>query len=198
MSLLETTTYTSTERNWLSWLVKIRIIVLAFVFLIELLVIRLTRTQVPLHGFVGIVVVWLAIAIAHAALVALWKDVAFQSRLQVLTDLVLATAVVYVTGGIDTSFNFLYPLIIIVASILLPRWWAYLTAALSFIAFGAILELTYYQFIPSFSTSNPDLKSVQFVVGINFFAYMAVAYLASSLSAKLRQAGVELHVKNDE
>src|SRR5579884_4234951 len=198
MSLLETTTYTSTERNWLSWLVKIRIIVLAFVFLIELLVIRLTRTQVPLHGFVGIVVVWLAIAIAHAALVALWKDVAFQSRLQVLTDLVLATAVVYVTGGIDTSFNFLYPLIIIVASILLPRWWAYLTAALAFIGFGAAVELPFFGFIPSYSATRPDLNSpqqlnsLQLVIVINLFAFLLIAALSSTLVAKLRQVDSEL------
>src|SRR5947199_2110739 len=52
--------------------------------------------------------------------------------MQVLTDLCLSTILIYITGGIHTSFNFLYPLVIIVASILLPRWWAYLTAALSF------------------------------------------------------------------
>jgi len=52
--------------------------------------------------------------------------------------------------------------------------------------------------IRSFSITRPDLKAVQFVVGINFFAYMAIAYLSSNLSAKLRQVGVELHVKSDE
>src|SRR5207248_100161 len=129
---------------------------------------------------------------------SVWEDFALQARIQVISDLALTTAVIYITGGIDTSFNFLYPLVIIVASILLPRWWAYLTAALSFIALGAILDLSYYEVIRSFSISRPDLKSVQLAVGINFFAYMAIAYLASNLSAKLRQVGVELHVKSDE
>ena len=48
----------------------------------------------------------------------------------------MVTLVVYVTGGVDSSLNFLYPLVIIVACILLPRVWAYLTAALAFILYG--------------------------------------------------------------
>ncbi len=186
------------ERSWLTWLVKVRIIIITFLLVIGLGVVRLTHTNIPERSLIATVGVWYCIAILFLALDSLGRHLPLLGRIQVLSDLTLTAAFIYLTGGIDTSFNFLFPLVIIVASILLPRWWAYLTAALSFIAFGAILDLTYYQLIPSFSVSNPDLKSVQFVVGINFFAYMAIAYLASSLSAKLRQAGVELHVKNDE
>ncbi|HKR29993.1 MAG TPA: ATP-binding protein [Terriglobales bacterium] len=186
------------ERSWLSWLVKVRIIIVTFLLVIGLGVIRLTHTNIPERSFISAIALWYCVAILFLAFDSFAKDFRLLGRIQVLSDLGLTAIFIYITGGIDTSFNFLFPLVIIVASILLPRWWAYLTAALSFIAFGAILDLTYYQFIPSFSVSNPDLKSVQFVVGINFFAYMAIAYLASSLSAKLRQAGVELHVKNDE
>ena len=49
-----------------------------------------------------------------------------QASLQVLTDLVLVSLVVHETGGWDSSLNFLYPLVIIVAGILLPRVWAHL------------------------------------------------------------------------
>jgi two-component system sensor histidine kinase PilS (NtrC family) len=113
--------------------------------------------------------------------------------------LAFTTALVYVTGGIDTFFNFLYPLVIIVASILLPRYWAYLTAAVSFICFGALLELTFFERIPSFQYSaRGDLKSLQVVIAVNFCAYLAVAHLASALAAKLRQAGVELRDKSGE
>ena len=70
-----------------------------------------------------------------------WQDTRLQSRVQVLCDLGMATALVYVTGGIDTPFNCLYPLVMIVGSaMLLPRSWAYLTAGLSFIVFGAFLN----------------------------------------------------------
>ena len=186
------------ERTWLSWLVKVRIIIITFLLGIGLAIIRLTHTNVSEWAFVSVILLWYTVAVFFLLLHSVWEDYELQARIQVISDLALTTGVIYITGGIDTSFNFLYPLVIIVASILLPRWWAYLTAALSFIAFGAILDLSFYQVIRSFSVSRPDLKSVQLVVGINFFAYMAIAYLASNLSAKLRQVGVELHVKSDE
>jgi two-component system sensor histidine kinase PilS (NtrC family) len=186
------------ERAWLSWLIKVRIIIITFLLGIGLAIVRLTSSNLPERPFVSAILLWYTVAVFFLVLQSLWKDSELQARIQVLTDLGLVTLVIYVTGGIDTSFNFLYPLVIIVASILLPRWWAYLTAALSFIAFGAILDLSYYGAIRSFSATRPDLKSVQLVVAINFFAYMAIAYLSSSLSSKLRQVGVELHVKSDE
>jgi two-component system, NtrC family, sensor histidine kinase PilS len=186
------------EQTWLAWLVKVRIIIITFLLGIGLAIVRFTHTNVPERAFVSSILLWYTVGVFFLVLNSVWSDSNLHARVQVVSDLALATAVIYTTGGIDTSFNFLYPLIIIVASILLPRWWAYLTAALSFIAFGAILDLSFYQVIPSFSTSRPDLKAVQLVVGVNFFAYMAIAYLSSNLSAKLRQVGVELHVKNDE
>ena len=186
------------ERTWLSWLVKVRIIIITFLLGIGLAIVRLTHTSVPERGFVSAILLWYTIAVFFLVLHSVWDESELQARVQVISDLALSTAVIYITGGIDTSFNFLYPLVIIVASILLPRWWAYLTAALSFIAFGAILDLSYYQLIRSFSVTRPDLKSVQLVIAVNFFAYMAIAYLASNLSSKLRQVGVELHVKSDE
>jgi two-component system sensor histidine kinase PilS (NtrC family) len=186
------------ERTWLTWLVKVRIIIITFLLGIGLAIIRLTRTNVPERAFISAILLWYTIAVFFLVLNSVWDDSELQARVQVVSDLALTATIIYLTGGIDTPFNFLYPLVIIVASILLPRWWAYLTAALSFIAFGAILDLSYYQIIRSFSVSRPDLKTMQLVVGINFFAYMAIAYLSSKLSAKLRQVGVELHVKSDE
>src|SRR6266404_7329497 len=185
------------ERTWLAWLVKVRIIIITFLLGIGLVIVRLTKTNIEQPLFVSVILLWYTLAVFFVVLYTLIPDTKLQARIQVLTDLGLSTVIIYVSGGIDTSFNFLYPLVIIVASILLPRWWAYLTASLSFIAFGAILDLSYYQIIRSFSISRPDLKSVQLVVGVNFFAYMAIAYLSSNLSAKLRQVGVELHVKSD-
>lgn len=186
------------ERTWLSWLVKVRIIVITFLLGIGLAIVEFTRTNVDERAFVSAILLWYTVAVFFVVLQSLWQDFYVQARIQVLVDLALTTTIIYVTGGVDTSFNFLYPLVIIVASILLPRWWAYLTAALSFIAFGAILDLSYYGVIRSFSLTRPDLKTVQLIVGVNFFAFMTIAYLASSLSSKLRQVGVELHTKSDE
>ncbi len=70
---------------------------------------------------------WYAISIFYLLLLSFWEEQRIQSLLQVVTDLFMVTLVVYATGGVDSSLNFLYPLVIIVACVLLPRVWAYLT-----------------------------------------------------------------------
>jgi two-component system sensor histidine kinase PilS (NtrC family) len=180
------------QRQWLAWLVKVRILVLTCLLGIELAIAQLTPSAFPLRLFVNVILLWYAIAIFYILLLAFWQEYRVQSLLQVLTDLALVTLVIYATGGIDSSFNFLYPLVIIVASILLPGTWAFLTAALAFILYGTVLELTYFGVVPSYSTTHPDLKSLQAIILVNLFGYLAVAYLAGQLASKLRQVDVKL------
>ena len=182
----------SDERNWLTWLVKVRILILLVLLAIELAVIRLTPSPLPVLPFLTGMVLWFVLSLFFLFLVSVWNEHRLQAILQVLADLAMVTLVVHVTGGIDSSLNFLYPLIIIVACMLLPRAWGYLSAALAFILFGTILELDYYLVIPSYSTSHPKLQALQVVIFVNLFAYFAIAYLAGLLMSKLRQAGVQL------
>ncbi len=186
----------SNERIWLSWLVKVRILIITCVLAIELAITRLTETRVPIELFLAVIFLWYCASAAYYALVDRWRAVKLQARVQVLSDVAFGTAVLYVSGGIDTSFNFLFPVLIIVASILLSRLWAYLTALLAFIAFGAMLELSYLDVIPSYGTTHPAPRSLQLVIFVNLFAYLAVAYLSSMLVAKLRQADVQLQDKS--
>ena len=182
----------SDERNWLTWLVKVRVLILMVLLAIELTVIRLTPSPVPVVPFLTGMVLWFVLSLFFLFLVSVWAEHRLQAILQVLADLAMVTLVVHLTGGIDSSLNFLYPLVIVVAAMLLPRAWAYLSAALAFILFGAILELDFYGVIPSYSNSHPKLKALQVVIFVNLFAYFAIAYLAGLLMTKLRQVDVQL------
>ncbi len=182
----------SDERNWLTWLVKVRVLILTVLLAIELAVIRLTPSPVPVMPFLTGMVLWFVLSLFFLFLVSVWNEHRLQAILQVLADLGMVTLVVHLTGGIDSSLNFLYPLVIVVAAMLLPRTWAYLSAALAFILFGAVLELDYYGFIPSYASSHPKLKALQVVIFVNLFAYFAIAYLAGLLVTKLRQVDVQL------
>jgi two-component system, NtrC family, sensor histidine kinase PilS len=180
------------ERNWLAWLVKVRILILTFLLAIQLAVAHLTPTALPLRLFVGTIFLWFALSVFYALLLSFWQEHRLQASLQVLTDLVFVSLVVDQTGGWDSSLNFLYPLVIIVASILLRRVWAHLVAALAFILYGTVLELNYYGIVRSYCTTHPGLKTLQAIIFVNLFAYLAVAYLAGLLTTKLRQARVQL------
>jgi two-component system, NtrC family, sensor histidine kinase PilS len=180
------------ERNWLTWLVKVRILILMVLLAIELSVIRLTPSPLPIMPFLTCMVLWFVLSLFFLFLVSVWSEHRLQAILQVLSDLAMVTLVVHVTGGIDSSLNFLYPLVIVVACMLLPRVWGYLSAGLAFILFGSVLELDYYLLIPSYSNSHPKLEALRVVIFVNLFAYFAIAYLAGLLMSKLRQADVQL------
>jgi two-component system sensor histidine kinase PilS (NtrC family) len=182
----------SDDRNWLTWLVKVRILILMVLLAIELAVIRLTPSPLPIMPFLTGMVLWFVLSLFFLFLVSVWNEHRLQAILQVLADLAMVTLVVHVTGGIDSSLNFLYPLVIVVACMLLPRVWGYLSAALAFILFGTVIELDYYLVIHSYSTTHPKLKALQVVIFVNLFAYFAIAYLAGLLMSKLRQVDVQL------
>jgi two-component system, NtrC family, sensor histidine kinase PilS len=180
------------ERNWLAWLVKVRILILTFLLVIQLAVAELTPSHLPLRLFLSTMLLWYTFSLFYVALLSFWHENRLQASLQVLTDLVMVSLVVHETGGWDSSLNFLYPLAIIVAGILLPRVWAHLFAALAFILYGTVLELNYYGVVRSYCITHPELKALQGIIFVNLFAFLAVAYLAGLLVAKLRQARVQL------
>ena len=180
------------ERNWLVWLVRVRIFILTLLLAIELAVAHFSLAPLPMRLFITTILFWYSLSLFYVLLLSFWQEHRLQASLQVLTDLILVSIVIHETGGWDSSLNFLYPLVIIVASVLLPRVWAHLVAALAFILYGAVLELNYYGMVPSYSTTHPGPRALQAIIFVNLFAFLAVAYLAGLLTAKLRQVGVQL------
>src|ERR1700724_1151397 len=180
------------ERNWLGWLVRVRIFILTLLLAIELAVAQFSPAPLPVRLFISTILFWYSLSLFYVLLLSLWQEHRLQALLQVLTDLIFVSLVIHETGGWDSSLNFLYPLVIIVASVLLPRVWAQLVAALAFILYGTVLELNYYGVVPSYTSTHPALKTLQAIIFVNLFAFLAVAYLAGLLTAKLRQVGVQL------
>src|SRR5580698_5175511 len=180
------------ERNWLAWLVRVRIFILTVLLAVELAVTEFSPSPLPTRLFVSTILFWYSLSLFYVLLLSFWKEHRLQALLQVLTDLIFVSIVVHQTGGWDSSLNFLYPLVIIVAGILLPRIWAHLVAAFAFILYGTVLELNYYGIVKSYCTTHPGLKVLQAIILVSLFAFLAVANLAGLLATKLRQARVEL------
>ncbi len=186
------------NRVWLAWLVKVRILILTLLLGIELAIAQFTPVAFPMRLFVDAILLAYTVSAFYLVLLHLWKELRAQSVLQVITDLLLVSLLIYITGGVDSSLNFLYPLVIVVATILLPRTWAYLTSALAFLLYGAVLELCYFQIVPSYSVTHPGIRTLQGIIFINLFGYLAIAYLAGLLAAKLRQADKRLEYTRGE
>ncbi|HVO31555.1 MAG TPA: hypothetical protein VMV18_12500, partial [bacterium] len=71
-----------------------------------------------------------------------------------LVDVASTTALVYLTGGPDSPFVLLYALSIINSATVLFRRGALLTAAASVIAYGTLVDLSYYGVLAPYS---PDV-----------------------------------------
>jgi len=179
-------------RLWLAWLAKVRILILTLLLAIELAIAQYTPVAFPVRLFVDAILLGYTISAFHLALLQFWRELRVQAGLQIATDLLLVSLLIYITGGVDSSLNFLYPLVIILASVLLSRRWAYVTAGIAFVFYGAILELCYFQIIPSYSVTHPGLRTLQAIIIVNLFGYCAIAYLAGLLATKLRQADTRL------
>ena len=186
------------DRVWLVWLVKVRVLIITVLLGIELGIAQFTPATFPTRLFVDAILLAYTISAFYLVLLHLWRELKAQAVLQVITDLLLVSLLVYITGGVDSSLNFLYPLVIVVATILLPRAWAYLTSALAFLLYGTVLELCYFQIIPSYSVTHPSISTLQGIIFVNLFGYLAIAYLAGLLAAKLRQADKRLEYTRGE
>ena len=180
------------ERNWLVWLVRVRIFILTLLLAVEVAIAQFNPTPLPIRLFITTILFWFSLSVFYTWLLSFWPEHRLQASLQVLTDLFLVSLVIHETGGWDSSLNFLYPLVIIVASVLLPRIWAQLLAALAFILYGTVLELNYFGLVHSYCSTHPGWKALQAIIFVNLFAFLAVAYLAGLLTAKLRQVRVQL------
>jgi len=143
-------------------------------------------------------ILWYTLAIIYVILMR-WMPLAmWHGPVQLICDLLLVTGLIYLTGTQDSYFIWLYPLAIIVASILFSREATFIVAGLSFILLGGLAELIYYNVLPRTQIAVPSGRQLQTWILSNLFYFMAVAYLSSMLAQSLRRQGAELEVKRGE
>src|SRR5438270_5826736 len=121
------------DRNWLVWLVRVRIFILTLLLAIELAVAQFSPAPLPMRLFITTILLWFSLSLFYVLLLSFWQEHRLQATLQILTDLILVSIVVHETGGWDSSLNFLYPLVIIFGRLLLRRLCAQLLVSLAFI-----------------------------------------------------------------
>ena len=189
------------RKQWLSWMIRVRVILITFLLGIQMVIQQvegfqsLTIVRVPMKYFLAVVVFWYLLDLIYAILLKISADEPLQAYLQMVLDATMVTLLIYFTGGLDSYFYFLYPLMILMGSIVLTRLGTYLLASLCFVQAWIILEFPYYGLLPSYGLAYPDLRSVRMKVVTNLAAFLAVAYLAGRLAEILRKTGVELQEK---
>ncbi len=117
--------------------------------------------------------------------------------LQLVFDVLIITGMVFITGAVESIFSFLYILTIISASIILYRPGGFLTASLSGILYGIMVDLDYYGLIPAsiariHPTYSNNQSNVFYNIFLNIVAFYIVAFLSGYLSEQVKRTGDEL------
>ena len=124
----------------------------------------------------------------------------FQAYVQILGDILITTAVIYLTGGLESAFSFMYILTIINAGLLLKTRGAVLTASFSAILYGALLDLHYYRYISPYLTRFSYLDhyratDILITILVNMGAFYLVAVLSGYLSKQAEESSLKLQKK---
>jgi two-component system sensor histidine kinase PilS (NtrC family) len=202
-------------RDWLPWVIKIRFVIISFVFAIDFAIHSLAPNPANAASirYLGVaVILWYILSLFFLIYNQISRDYQLQAYLQIYSDIAIITAILHVTGDLESNYFSLYLVTIILASILFPRGRAFLVAAVSFVCMGAMIELAYWpviypelvgkypalQFLATNSTVTPDLRALQVKISASLFGFFAVAYLSSYLAESLRKAGRELRDKSGQ
>lgn len=111
--------------------------------------------------------------------------------LQFSMDPIFITFFVFLTGGSESPLSFLYILLIVAAGAFLYRRGALFTAGVSFLFYGTLLDLQYFDYIsPVFLWAEEEVlftKSELFYkLVLHLFAFFIAAMLSGYMSERLR------------
>jgi two-component system sensor histidine kinase PilS (NtrC family) len=123
--------------------------------------------------------------------------------LQLLTDTLFITAIIYTTGGIESIFSFLYLLNIISGGTILYRRGGMIMASFSGVLYGAFLDLSYYELIEPIGYHFSYFQEYQssevfYRILVNVAAFYMVGFLSGFLSEQIRKSRAELKSKQKD
>jgi two-component system, NtrC family, sensor histidine kinase PilS len=185
-------------REWLDWLTRVRLLMIALILGVGVVWPQYVPASTTSHYFLPLIVFWITLGTFHVILLRWVPAAPWHGGLQVASDVVMISALVYTTGLQESYFISLYLLVIIVASILFSRRVAYIVAAVCLVLLGGLTELSYTEKIPRTFISTPTAEGLRIWFLSNLFGFFAVAYLASLLAQSLRRKGKELDEKREE
>ena len=188
----------SSTREWLDWLTRVRLLTIVLILTVGVV----WPTYRPQEGsggfFLPLVILWIALAALYIVLMRWLPKARWHGPVQVATDVLMVSILVYATGLHESYFVSLYFLVIIVASVLFSRQMALVIAGCCVGLLGGLTWLAFEGKIPRFYTANPSRELLSLWFLSNVLGFLAVTYLAGFLAQSLRSKGRELDAKREE
>jgi len=185
-------------QEWLSWLTRVRLLVIVLILAVGVVWPQYFPTSTAYRLLLPILVLWMTIALLELIFVRWLPHATWQGGVQLACDAVMVSAVVYTTGLQDSYFNSLYLLVIIVATILFSRQFAYIAALLCLFLLGGATMLVSSGRLPVSSMTAPTPSNLRVWFLSNALGFLVVAFLGGVLAQSLRRKGIELEAKREE
>jgi len=176
----------------LRWLIGLRLVVISTLFLGALIIQATTRQILPLSALYTLFLASYSLTLFYLGLYLRGVSTRAQAVVQMLGDIGVVSGFVYVTGGLDSPFSFLYLTVICVGAVLLPRG-GFVFAGISAIVYGVLVDLIVFGLIPV----PPNLVGTRVVIPtsrvlyqllIHVVGFILVAFLVSYLASSMRVA----------
>jgi two-component system sensor histidine kinase PilS (NtrC family) len=157
-------------------------------------------SRLNFHPIYAMVVVVSVLTILYARMLGRVKNLRLFTYLQVTLDILLITAIVYITGGVESYLQIMYLLTVIGSSILLSRRGGYYAASISSISYGTLVDMDFYGMLPAkymvFGAETAHAwEDVLTTVSTNMLAFFTVAYLAGYLAESTARVEKRLEEK---
>jgi len=192
------------KKRSLLWLIIIRAAILVSLGISSFIIQSATDTFLPLDTFYLIISSGIVLSLIYTGMYFLAWSIKWQAYLQLVVDLVIITALVYISGGLKGNFYFLYVFPILAAGIILSKRAAFQIAALAALFFGGLVDGLAFNLIPYYRQPTEPvspavaLNSVILAWGAFFLIAFLVGYFNQSLQEakkNLDQARRELEIK---
>ncbi len=162
-----------------------------------------SRTILPINPLYFLIFLTCFLTILYGFGFSRINNLELMAYLQLTGDILVITLLLYFTGGVKSSFSFLYILAIITGSILLYRRGSLYIATVSGICYGSAVELLHSGIIPYYDLSAEEIAGITsrfiwYYVFYHLFFFYLTAFLSSYLSERLRHTRTVLEEMDED
>ncbi|MGA1864231.1 MAG: ATP-binding protein [bacterium] len=185
------------------WLMILRVIILT-ILLGSVSVVQIRSAGSGFNPFYVLIAVTYLLTILYAVLYYyLNNNMIVLAYIQLVADVIIETCLIYFTGGIESTFSFMFIITIITASIVLFRRGSFVIASMSGILYGLLLDFQYYGLFtfPSnyvYTANHLNSSYVFYAMFVNICAFYITAFLCGYLAESTKKKDQELSASQED
>jgi two-component system, NtrC family, sensor histidine kinase PilS len=188
-------------RDKLKWLMGIRVAVVTLTLGVSIYL-QIGKNAQSIPAYYSLIVATYLLTILYSLLINRIRRLVPFAYFQIGVDILFESALVTITGGVESPFSLLYIISITAASAMLSRQGGLAAASMAGIFYGAIVDVQYYRSIyevlPALSVlrkTDLPVPEVFYNLAINVLGFIMVGYLSGTLAEKLKSTGERLAEK---